>query len=113
MLPYLFTNLDFSGLFRFVSPSFFKVISPAALFKIAPQLRKNYLDEKAWKKLRGQSERRLRKAGFAPEKVPGDHALRLFFYQILTSESWILDFRSEAFAREAGKEPAWDPKPLY
>jgi hypothetical protein len=113
MFPYLFTNLDFAGLFRFVSPQFFKVVSPAALFKIAPKLKKNYSDEATWKALREHFSRSFQKANFPAASNPGENALRIFFFQILTEESWILDFRSQAFARLEGGAIEWNPKPLY
>jgi hypothetical protein len=113
IFPYLFTNLDFAGLFRFVSPQFFKVISPAALFKIAPKLKKNFSDEGAWKALRKETLSNFQQAEFTPAKDLGEHVLRLFFYQILTEKSWILDFRSDAFSRDAAGVTNWNPKPLY
>jgi hypothetical protein len=113
MLPYLFTNLDFAGLFRFVSPSFFRVISPAALFRIAPRLRRNYGDLDAWNELRGRLEHAIRDAAFPPAKNPGEHALRLFFFQILSFDTWVLDFRAEAFAAAAKTGSGWNPKPLF
>jgi hypothetical protein len=113
MFPYLFTNLDFAGLFRFVSPQFFKVISPAALFKIAPKLKKNYSDGATWDALRKRTLRKIEKAHFPAAKNSGEDALRLFFFQILTEETWILDFRAEAFSQPPGEELIWNPKPLY
>jgi len=108
---YLFSNLDFSGLFRFVSPNFFRVISPVSLFKIAPVLKRNYSDCHSWEELWKERSKKVRKAGFSSNDDRGQHTLRLFFFQILTEETWILDFRAEAFATD--DKTGWNPKPLY
>jgi hypothetical protein len=110
---YLFSKLDFSGLFRFVSPNFFKVLSPVSLFKVAPVLKRNYSDKAGWEALWTKRSWKLQKAGFSAEKNPGQQALRLFFYQILTEETWILDFRSDAFPQGEAGETGWKPKPLF
>lgn len=121
MLQYLLKNADFAGLFRFASPNFFKVVSPAALLQIAGVLAKNKGNGEGWEKARGGIFRAIREARFSGSCEPGEQALRIFFLQIFTQSVWVLDFRREAFAdfRNPPKRPTekipvgWEPRPYY
>lgn len=113
ILPYLLTNLDFAAMFRLISPNFFKVVSPTVMFKIAGQLKNNYSDTHAWEELRLRTLSSIQKAELATNRQPGELALQLFFYQILSQDTWILDFRAEAFNQGKDKMLSWNPKPLY
>jgi hypothetical protein len=49
----------------------------------------------------------------ASTKEAGENVLVLFFHQILTQETWILDLRSEVFHEESTGSNSWSPKPIY
>lgn len=130
MLQYLLRNADFSGLFRFVSPNFFKVVSPAVVVKVAGALKHNHSDKTGFRRLHAEYGKELVLADLGvclesgdslaqPKKAPlsseqlGERALTLFFHQILTRDSWILDFRSESFQEVSGQALLWQPQAFY
>lgn len=103
MLQYLLKNSELSGLFRFLSPNFIQVASPLELLGLAKQLKRNRDDAERWRAVRGYRNLPLH---------PTD-ALTRFFHQILSRDTWILDFRSEAFRARPDGSLDWDPKPYY
>lgn len=113
VFSYLFTHLDFAGLSKLISPEFFKVISPSVLLKIASQLKKNYSNLPVWESLKKNTLSSIEKKQLKPSHSPGQFALQLFFFQILTQDTWILDFRAESFLSNQKGVTSWDPKPLY
>jgi hypothetical protein len=133
VIQYLLKNADFANLFRFVSPSFFRVVSPQILFKIATQMKSNQADQKAWAELFEFYTEKLFQAGLGVtiqsesegggSRVDliavktnsgelGHLILELFFYQIFESENWVLDFRAEAFQSSEG-QLKWVPKRYF
>src|SRR6476646_7105314 len=115
-LNYLLKNSDFSSLSRLISHEFFKVISPAILFQLGMKLQQNRSDTRTWDTLRTSLASSLAKSNLGVQLEPhpktetdlhdgaaqtrqiqGEKLLTLFFYQIFTQETWILDFRAESF----------------
>ena len=131
IFQYLLKNSDLGSLFRFVSPNFFKVVSPSVLLRIGKELKQNQGDPKNWEKLWTQYSTTLHKADIGIKLDPvaplpqtqihlephvqelGERLLVLFFHQILTQDIWILDFRAEAVAVDARSHSLWKPKPFY
>ncbi len=128
MIQYLLKSADFSGLFRFVSPSFFKVVSPKVIFQIATQIKRNQSDLESWEKVASSygeslnraalgvqihgSAGRVDSSGSLSSRDLGHRTLELFFHQVLTQDNWILDFRTEAFETRADGV-LWKPKNYY
>jgi hypothetical protein len=128
MIQYLLKSADFSGLFRFVSPSFFKVVSPKVIFQIATQIKRNQSDHESWEQIVSAYSGSLNRAalgvglqkGVSPvvssgslsSRDLGHRTLELFFHQVLTQETWVLDFRTEAFEVRADGV-LWKPKNYY
>jgi hypothetical protein len=127
MFQYLLKNADFSGLLKFVSPGFFRVVPPRMIIGVASVLKKNYADTSYWKRVRAEYGTRLESAGLAldfaedtdlsedrrKDKALGEIALEVYFHQILTCDTWILDFRSEVFHYDPTGRLVWAPKPFY
>ena len=131
MIEYLFKNAEFSKIFRFISPGFLRVISPTTLIGVAHQLKTNRKDQATWLSL---AQRYSTMTSLPPifiqiDAVPnagfrsktqlseaislGTRVLTLFFHQILTQSTWILDFRSEAFQGEMPSGLKWQPQPYF
>ncbi len=121
MIQYLLKSADFSGLFRFISPSFFKVVSPQVMFQIGTQILRNQKDLKTWEQIQKSHREGFDllglNVGLPGAQTPsprdlGHRTLELFFYQILTQETWIVDLRTEAFEVHPGGVD-WKPKAYY
>ncbi len=133
MIQYLLKSADFSGLFKFISPSFFKVVSPKVVFQIASEIRRNQSDVKCWERIQTQLSQNLEKAGLdvslgaSADRVQGSKGsspvsltaqelghktLELFFFQILTQDVWVVDLRTAAFEGTQGSV-LWRPKSYY
>ncbi len=133
MIQYLLKSADFSGLFRFVSPNFFKVVSPKIVFQIAAQIKSNQADQRRWDQVCASYAPQLSRAALGVElersKFPksvdstltglkldsrdlGHRTLALFFHQVFTQDVWVIDLRSDAFEVTAG-DLLWKPKAYY
>jgi hypothetical protein len=131
MLNYLFRNADFSGLLKFVSPSFFKIIPPSMIIEVASELKRNHANSASWEAVRLNYQTELKKMGMTldlQDAVPrrqlgqsdralGELVLEVYFHQILTQDTWMIDFRSEAFPENSHQKPkvptVWAPKAIY
>ena len=131
MLNHLLRSAEFSGLLKFVSPGFLRVLPPSQVFQVAGQLRRNRANPIGWRgvcseysELLSVSDLRVRigpeTAGSSDDpssrsdrKAGGETALALYFHQMLTRETWILDFRSESFSGGSSDDYRWHPQPLY
>jgi hypothetical protein len=126
-LNYLFKNIDVSGLAKFVSPQFFKVMPVPALMRIATQLNSNQKNLAAWHLVAETHRKLAAEAELGVELVSaqikgsadygsglefprdGSLVLETFFFQILTGDFWILDFRSRSFSRLRDGYLNWRP----
>jgi hypothetical protein len=136
MFNYLLKNADFAGLLRFVSPRFFEVVSPSVLAQLLGQLKRNQGDSIAWEVLSSHLSADLSAASLSVHIKSSDlkstpaagtprftreqceKILTLFFYQILSQEAWILDFRAQTFTvlevePSAERPIIWQPQPYY
>ena len=139
MIEYLLKNAEFSKIFKFISPNFLRVASPAVLFGVAQRLQKSRKETAAgsslvqtYSKLTSaaplgvQIDSQMSSETVGSEKgsetqahaIPvdsfqqGTQILTLFFHQILSQDTWILDFRSEAFKIDEAGKLRWRPQ-LY
>jgi hypothetical protein len=127
LIDYLIKKSDFSTLSRFVSPSFFRVVSLTATAKIINQFRVNQSRHEAWERVLSSlqakivgSELNVILTGRQPAKSApvesGDiakSALELFFFQILTSHDWVIDFGMSAFSQNAVSVLFWQPRHYF
>lgn len=120
ILPYLLKNSDLSGLLRFVTPNFLKVVPLSVLLKLGARLKQNQADHVAWESLHAHSSASMSAAGLdipgTSSRNFGEVVLTLFFHQILTEETWILDFRAAAFSAQHAKGLSnlnWQPEAYY
>jgi len=130
MLQYLLKNTNFSGLHRFISPSFFKVVSPVVILKVAGALRQSHSDMTGFRTVYAEYSKDLMGSGLGvrmessdslaaskpanlSSKQLGERAITLFFHQILTQGTWILDFRSDSFQEVSGRDLVWKPQSFY
>ena len=113
MLAYVLKTSDLATLFRFVSADFFKVVPVGDLLSLGKELRRHADDHAAFSTACVALDARLvagelalrvtddKRSGGAPGEGgarAATAALDLFFFQIFTSETWLLDFRAAAFA---------------
>ena len=124
LLDYLVRKSDFSTLLKFVSPNFFKVVSPKTVLILVNKLRANQGDKKAWQDICKSHATFLEKHKIGVilkpqgleadhKNIIGDNALRLFFLQILGQRKWIIDFRKKSFSEGDENLLIWTPSPLY
>lgn len=120
ILPYLLKNSDLSGLLRFVTPNFLKVVPLSVLLKLGTRLKQNQADHAAWESLLAHSTAVVKTAGLnslgPSSRNFGEGVLTLFFHQILQEETWILDFRAAAFAARSDEGISslnWQPEGYY
>ncbi len=128
MLGYLLKTSDLATLFRFVSADFFKVVPVGDLLSLGTQLRRHADDHAAFAAacagldahlvganltLRVTDTKRSGGASGESGMRAATAALDLFFFQILTSETWLLDFRASAFAAPEADVVTWSPQALW
>lgn len=133
MIQYVLKNMDFTGLSGFLSPNFFKVVSPTVVMKIATQILRNRSDQAQWNAVLESLGSGLEKEswglqlvrfsdpasgsgggaekGLTPQEM-GHQTLKLFFYQVLTQDTWVLDLRTDAFQVQ-GAQVGWSPSSIY
>jgi hypothetical protein len=128
MLAYLLKTTDLAALFRFVSADFFKVVPVGDLLALAKELRRHGDDRATFGAACAALDARLVVGGLGP-RVSADTerrgaegeagtraaeaALDLFFFQIFSSETWVLDFRAAAFGAPESGAVTWSPQALW
>lgn len=128
MLAYLLKTSDLATLFRFVSADFFKVVPVSDLLALGTQLRRHADDHAAFTAACAALDARLGAGGLAlrvtdtknGNGAPGESgvaaataALDLFFFQIFSSDTWLLDFRAAAFSAPVSGAITWSPQALW
>lgn len=126
MLGRLLKNSDWAKATEYLSPDFFQVVPALAMGKRIAVLASSYADRRAFARVCA-----ARAAAIAPLGVTLDleaelqdddeplapnlevRILRLYFTQILRSDTVLLDLRRSAFAAAPGGGLLWKPKPLY
>ncbi len=118
-LSYFVQNSDFATLARFVSPKFFDVMDAKALWRMGQSLQASHQPARApgseWAQLKVNFEQQLTRSQLpitllaARQPIPAavtqqplanaSAILVLFFLQIFTQATWILDFRPSRFTR--------------
>lgn len=115
MLGYFLRHAELSGLTEFISPSTFKVFPVSDLVSIATQVTRNSKLTQSPIKQLFKIEDSNNPTLLAKEK--GEAILFCYFYQILHSEIWHLDFRTSSWSTELDKatnrhQLKWHPRQL-
>jgi len=120
MIQYLLGKSDFSALLSLVSKDFLKVVPLPATLGLIGKLTSNSQSSEKWEQTRSDLQTRLEvpienastsDIPFAPlTREEGQEVLRLYFLQILKSDTWILDFRRQSFRSAPFR---WVPSPYF
>lgn len=127
----LVRNTEWSAFLDMVSPSFFEVLPPSALRGQAKELISNYVTRPRFIRVREDVASLVERSGLpitmrgalprprTPEHLSaeqkrerGEAVLRLFFHQLLRTDTPILDLRAQSFGTD-GDRLIWNPAPLY
>src|SRR6478672_4219826 len=115
----LVRNTEWATFIDLVSPSFFEVLPPTALSGQAKELISNYVSRARFLRVREEIAASVDAAGLGidmraalpkggsdsgltdfEKQTRGDAILRLFFHQLFSSDTAILDLRSRSFAAD-------------
>jgi hypothetical protein len=119
MIQYLLGKSDISSLFRLVSADFLKVVPLPATLSLIGKLTANSQASEEWEQTKSKLKKTLGISIATPAADPaappltqaeGQEVLTLYFLQILSSDTWILDFRRQSFQRDPW---SWTPQAYY
>jgi len=120
MIQYLLGKSDFSALFSLVSKDFLKVVPLPSTLALIGRLTSNSQNPEKWEQTKTELQTRLEvlieNAPAEALNLPplsheeGQEVLKLYFLQILTSDTWILDFRRQSFQTAPFR---WVPSPYF
>ncbi len=119
MIQYLLGKSDISALFRLVSADFLKVVPLPSTLSLIGKLTANSQASEEWEQTKSKLKKTLGISIATPAADPaappltqaeGQEVLTLYFLQILSSDTWILDFRRQSFQRDPW---SWTPQAYY
>ncbi|MFL5320670.1 MAG: hypothetical protein ACJ790_13495 [Myxococcaceae bacterium] len=127
----LVRNTEWATFIDLVSPSFFEVLPPTALSGQAKELISNYVSRARFLRVREEIAASLDATALGVDmrsalpknasnteltdfekQARGDAVLRLFFHQLFSSDTAVLDLRSRSFAADETRL-VWNPSPLF
>lgn len=123
MLWSLLKNAEWKPFLELLSPSFFEVLPARLLLSQAKKLSGNYFDTAAFAAARASRAEALGASGLPIRLEPslpstaamatdGDSVLALYFHQVLSPQTVLLDHRSTAF-RQDERGLIWAPSPVF
>lgn len=125
MLKQLFENSDWSTLSQFISPGFFSVMPVKESLGLATRLLKNSRDSEAWnsakKQVQALLERRVHLVNTLDvgEQKPSlsfeaaQKILEIYFFEVLHSPVWILDYRAKSWSEATSGKLNWNPASFF
>lgn len=124
LLGRLVAGTEWSHFTDYLSPSLFDVVAGRELRRVLGTLSGNYLKAKRLREVSRERDVALDGAGLAvsldPQRVPppgagavGDTVLELYFHQIYSGETTILDLRSAGFESSEQGGLLWSPASMF
>lgn len=130
MLSALLRGTDWSKVADYLSPVLFQIVPPLSMAKQVQTLVAGYRNKAQFVDLKTTLGRQLAETNWAIDLAPqgegssegqdvrgstlplGDRVLRLYFWQILSQDTAILDLRTKAWTERSPGVFGWDPAPL-
>lgn len=129
MLKYLIENSDLKAILKFGPQNFFKAVDLLQIAGIVNQVRKKSQDQALWSQVSKKIQNDLLKSrtqielnpvpehsereGFQLSLSQGESILTWFFFQIFSSQEWVIDFRKKSWDQDSQQLLIWMPKSLY
>jgi len=124
MIARLLKNTEWSRATDYLSPVFFQVVPMIAMGKKIAKLATSYADQRAFAVLCVERSSQLKPLGIAIGPSGGGDqnglnadqefkVLTLYFWQLLTTDTPVLDLRHGSFTGVKNDKLLWTPKPLF